>query len=94
MIALNKLLTFPSASDPVRAITGATIAAQIVEALNLTVTGAGKAPLNIQFGAYGGMQSFFGLANLTQANPDFYGVSNPLPMIILPFTKSLTQTPI
>lgn len=75
MIALKKLLTFPSASDPIRAITGATIAAQVVEALNITVTGAGKAPLNIQFGAYGGMQSFFGLANLTQANPDFYGVS-------------------
>ncbi len=87
----------PSASDPVRAITGATIAAQIVEAFNLTVTGAGKAPLNIQFGAYGGMQSFFGLANLTQANPDFYGVSylsNPLPIIIILSTPNTDTNPI
>ncbi|KAK3167753.1 hypothetical protein OEA41_010882 [Lepraria neglecta] len=63
-----------NASDPIRAMTGATLAAQIVQALNTTVAGAGKKPINIQFGAYGGFQSFFGLANLTQANPDFYGV--------------------
>ena len=29
--------------------------------------------MTIQFGAYGSFQSFFGLANLTSANPDFYG---------------------
>ena len=63
-----------NASDTVRAITGATLAAEIVQALSATVVGAGKTPLNIQFGAYGGFQSFFGLANLTQANPEFYGV--------------------
>lgn len=63
-----------NASDPIRAMTGATLAAQIVQALNTTVAGAGKTPINIQFGAYGGFQSFFGLAELTQANPDFYGV--------------------
>ncbi|KAK4690145.1 hypothetical protein P7C71_g6579, partial [Lecanoromycetidae sp. Uapishka_2] len=63
-----------NASDPIRAITGATIAAEVVQALNATVTGAGKTPINIQFGAYGGFQSFFGLANLTSANPDFYGI--------------------
>ena len=46
-----------------------------MQALNQTITSAGKkTPLNIQFGAYGAFQSFFGLANLTQANPDFYGV--------------------
>ena len=63
-----------NASDPIRAITGATLAAQILQALNNTVTTGGKAPLNIQFGAYGGFQSFFGLANLTSANSDFYGI--------------------
>ena len=42
--------------------------------MNTTVTGNGKTPLNIQFGAYGGFQSFFGLANLTQVNSDFFGV--------------------
>ena len=30
--------------------------------------------MTIQFGAYGSFQSFFGLANLTAANPDFFGV--------------------
>ena len=63
-----------NASDPIRAITGATIAAQIVQALNTTITSNGKSKINVQFGAYGGFQSFFGLANLTQANPDFFGV--------------------
>lgn len=64
-----------NASDPVRAITGATLAAEIVQALNATVTSGGKkTPLNIQFGAYGGFQSFFGLTNLTQTNTDFYGI--------------------
>jgi len=33
-----------NASDPIRAVTGATLAAQIVQALNATVTGAGKTP--------------------------------------------------
>ena len=61
-------------SEPVRAITGSTIAAQVLEALNTTITGKGANKLNIQFGSYGGFQSYFGLANLTEANPDFYGV--------------------
>ena len=61
-------------SDPVRAVTGSVIAAQVVTALNGTITGKGKNKLNVQFGAYGGFQSFFGLANLTQLNQDFYGV--------------------
>ena len=63
-----------NASDPIRAITGATLAAQIVQALNNTVSTGGKTPINIQFGAYGGFQSFFGLANLTSTNADFYGI--------------------
>ncbi|KAL6720331.1 hypothetical protein ACLMJK_002252 [Lecanora helva] len=65
-------------TSPIRAITGSTLAAQILDALNATITsnsGGPPAPkLNIQFGAYGGFQSFFGLANLTQADVDFYGV--------------------
>ena len=63
-----------NASDPIRAITGATLAAQIVQALNTTISTQGKTPLNIQFGAYGGFQSFVALANLTSANSDFYGI--------------------
>ncbi|MCJ1307072.1 hypothetical protein MMC25_000718 [Agyrium rufum] len=64
-----------NASSPVRAITGSVLAAQILQALNATVVSSGKTtPLNIQFGAYGGMQSLFGQLALPQQNPDFYGV--------------------
>ena len=61
-------------SEPIRAVTGSILAAQVTQALNATITGKGKSKMNIQFGAYAGMQSFFGLANLTQLNADFYGV--------------------
>ena len=63
-----------NSSEPIRAVTGSIIAAEVLEALNTTITGKGKSKLNIQFGAYAGMFSFFGLSNLTQVNPDFYGV--------------------
>lgn len=63
-----------NASDSIRAVAGSTLAAQVVQALNNTLTSAGKTKLNIQFGAYGTFQSFFGLAQLTAVNPDFYGI--------------------
>ena len=63
-----------NASEPIRAIAGSTLAAQIVQGLNTTITGGGKQKITIQFGAYGSFQSFFGLANLTSANSDFFGV--------------------
>lgn len=64
-----------NASSPIRAIAGSTLAAQILQALNSTITSTTHAPkLNIQFGAYGAFQSFFGLANLTSASPDFFGI--------------------
>lgn len=63
-----------NASEPIRAVTGSIIAAEVAEALNTTITGKGKSKLNVQFGAYAGMFSFFGLANLTNVNSDFYGV--------------------
>ncbi|KAK5202745.1 hypothetical protein LTR41_011520 [Exophiala xenobiotica] len=61
-------------SEPIRAVTGSVIAAQVVDALNGTIAGRGKNKLNVQFGAYAGMLSYFGLANLTSASSDFYGV--------------------
>jgi len=61
-------------SEPIRAVTGSIIAGEVVEALNNTITSKGKTKFNIQFGAYAGMLSFFGLANLTSVNADFYGV--------------------
>lgn len=59
-----------NATSPVRAIAGATLAAEILAALNGTVTGNSSTPLfNIQLGAYGYFLSFFGLAGLTSLPP-------------------------
>ncbi|KAL9064752.1 MAG: hypothetical protein Q9161_008681 [Pseudevernia consocians] len=64
-----------NASDPIRAIAGATLAAQILSALNTTITSNGTtAPINLQLGAYGQFQSFFGLANLTSLGADWIGI--------------------
>ncbi|CAK3833541.1 phosphoglycerate mutase [Lecanosticta acicola] len=63
-----------NATDDMRAIAGKTLAAQIVQFLNGTITGAGKQKLGIQFGAYAAFASFFGLAQLPSVNPDFKGV--------------------
>ncbi|OBT70063.1 hypothetical protein VE03_00441 [Pseudogymnoascus sp. 23342-1-I1] len=63
-----------NASSPIRAISGATLAAQILENLNATIASKGKTKFGIQFGAYGTFLSFFGLAQLPKANKDFTGV--------------------
>jgi hypothetical protein len=64
-----------NSSDPVRAVAGATLSAQVIQALNQTISTKGKkSKLNIQFGAYNSFQSFFGLANLTNLGPDWTGV--------------------
>jgi hypothetical protein len=65
-----------NASDPIRAVTGSIIAAQVLTALNTTLTGKGKSKLNVQFGAYAGMSSYFGLAGLLPLNVDFNGVAD------------------
>ena len=62
-------------SDPVRAIAGSVLSGQIVDALEAIVEGDDEAPFfNVQFGAYGTFMSFFGLAQLPAASPDFYGI--------------------
>ncbi|KAI0430934.1 putative histidine acid phosphatase [Xylaria sp. FL1042] len=64
-----------NSSDEIRAIAGATLAGQVVDALNATVAGAGAQPVvNVQFGAYGVFLSFFGLAKLPSISDDFTGV--------------------
>jgi len=64
-----------NSSDTIRAVAGATLAGQIMSALNATITGKGKVPLmNIQFGAYGAFSSFFGLAQLPAVSDDFMDV--------------------
>lgn len=60
-----------------RAIAGKVLAAQAVQFLNATISSASKSSsFGVQFGAYGSFGSFFGLANLTAANPDFYGIAD------------------
>lgn len=65
-------------SEPVRSIAGAVLAAQILSALNTTLTAPvlkkSATKLNAQFGAYGTFMAFFGLANLQAASEDFRGI--------------------
>ncbi|PLB35148.1 histidine acid phosphatase [Aspergillus candidus] len=62
-------------SDTVRAIAGSQLAGEMLDALTKTVTDKGaKTKLNIQFGSYGTFLSYFGLAQLPKASPDFTGV--------------------
>lgn len=65
-------------TEPARAIAGAVLAGQVLEALNATLLAPlGKSSsqrLTVQFGAYATFMSFFGLANLTAAGGDFRGI--------------------
>ncbi|KAK6527952.1 hypothetical protein TWF281_009212 [Arthrobotrys megalospora] len=64
-----------NASEPVRAIAGATFAADALSHLESIVNSKGsKSKIGIQFNAYGTFLSFFGLAQLPAANSDFYGL--------------------
>ena len=81
-----------NASEPIRAVTGAIVAAQVVTALNSTITGKGSNKLNVQFGAYGGMFSYFGLADLLQLNPDFYGVPDYASSLVWELVTNATVT--
>jgi hypothetical protein len=66
-------------SAPIRAVTGKTLAAQIVQFLDGTIEDAGAftgQKLGIQFGAYATFASFFGLTGLQDVNVDFTGVTN------------------
>lgn len=67
-----------NASEPVRAIAGSVLAAQILDALNDTLESSLKKTsaerFNVQFGAYATFMSFFGLSNLTTTSDDFKGI--------------------
>jgi hypothetical protein len=63
-----------NASDPIRAVSGSVLAAQILQQLNATLTGKSKQPVGIQFGAYAAFLSFFGLAQLPAVSDDFTGI--------------------
>ncbi|KAI6816757.1 phosphoglycerate mutase-like protein [Hortaea werneckii] len=61
-------------SDDMRAVAGMTLAAEILEFLNDTIENQGQSKIGVQFGSYGTFMSFFGLAQLEKASPDFKGV--------------------
>ncbi|MCJ1432175.1 hypothetical protein MMC27_001531 [Xylographa pallens] len=83
-----------NASSPVRAIQGATLAAQILQALNATVTSPKSSPkLNIQFGAYGSFTSFFGLAGLLPVATDFYGVADYASAMVFELVTNSSAAP-
>jgi hypothetical protein len=63
-----------NSSEPIRAIAGATLAAQILQQLNSTITGKSKQQVGVQFGAYGSFFSFFGLAQLPAVSENFTGM--------------------
>ncbi len=65
-----------NATDPIRAIAGATLAAQILQGLNETVYSTSAPKLNVQFGAYASFLSFFGLSQLTSVSVNFTGLVN------------------
>jgi hypothetical protein len=72
---------------------GMQLAGEILTALNTTITQKGAVPLNIQFGAYATFASFFGLANLTAASPDFYGIVDYASVMVIElFTNGSTST--
>ncbi|KAF3923334.1 hypothetical protein ABW21_db0203656 [Orbilia brochopaga] len=64
-----------NASDKVRAVAGATFAADVVKHLDAMISSGGSKPkLGIQFNAYGTFLSFFGLAQLPAVSENFYGL--------------------
>ncbi|RDW77254.1 hypothetical protein BP6252_05307 [Coleophoma cylindrospora] len=63
-----------NSSDPIRAIAGSTLAAQILSQLNTTITGKSKQQIAVQFGVYSSFLSFFGLAQLLPLSDNFTGV--------------------
>jgi hypothetical protein len=65
-----------NSSEPIRAIAGATLAAQILQTLNQTVYSESAPKLNVQFNAYASFLAFFGLAQLPQVSENFTGIVN------------------
>ncbi|KAE8370496.1 histidine phosphatase superfamily [Aspergillus caelatus] len=63
-----------NSSETVRAIAGAQLAGEMLDALTETISTQGKSKLNIQFGSYGTFLSYFGLAQLPKADSDFSGI--------------------
>ncbi|KAI0845566.1 phosphoglycerate mutase-like protein [Daldinia vernicosa] len=81
-----------NSSDPIRAVAGATLAAQILQQLNSTLTSHGQTPVGIQFGAYASFMSFFGLAQLDKLSADFTGVVDYASSIVFELVTNASAT--
>ena len=81
-----------NASESVRAIQGAVLAGQILAGLNATITSAGRQKVQVQFGAYASFLSFFGLANLTDASSDFFGLPDYASVMVFELFTNDTTT--
>jgi hypothetical protein len=79
-------------SEPIRAIAGSTLAAQIVQQLNSTIVGKSKQQVGIQFGAYASFLSFFGLAQLPAASENFTGVVDYASSMVFELVTNATVT--
>jgi hypothetical protein len=82
-----------NASSPIRAIAGATLAAQILDTLNMTIISSGQSKLNVQFGSYGSFFSFFGLARLPSTNPNFFGIPDYASFMTFELVTNSSATP-
>ena len=86
-----------NASEPIRAIAGSTLAAQILQQLNTTITRKSKSQIGIQFSAYASFLSFFGLAQLPKVSENFTGIvdyaSSMTFELVTNFTVSNTSYP-
>jgi hypothetical protein len=83
-----------NASEPgdARAMPGMQLAGEILKFLNNTINTNGTSKMGIQFGAYASFLSYFGLANLTMANTDFYGVPDYASAMIFELFANGTQS--
>jgi len=81
-----------NSTDKIRAIAGATLAAQILQQLNATVTGKSRQQIGIQFGAYASFLSFFGLAQLAAANENFTGIVDYASSMTFELVTNVTVT--
>jgi len=63
-----------SPDDEIRSIGGRTFASAVLTQLNQTVTSNATLKFSLFTGSYDTFLSFFGIANLTAASPNFYGL--------------------
>ncbi|KAF7712338.1 Uncharacterized protein PECH_006830 [Penicillium ucsense] len=83
-----------NATEPVRGIAGMQLAGQVVSALESIVAGKNATRLNVQFGSYATFLSYFGLADLPAADPNFYGMPDYASSMVWELvTNSTSATP-